>query len=377
VAPRNDDFENAQPIEAGPRVEGTITGSTRERGEPVHARRSLASHSVWYRFRPQRRGTVTVSTCPVSFDSVIAIYTGRSLRSTRLVDHDDNSCYRGDGRGSLLRFTGHPGRTYRIAVAGTVPRGEFRLKVALWPAPQNDDFVDAIPITLGSSISATNQYALRELGEPGHGSRTVWFRFAVTAAREVRLQACNGSSPFIAVYTGRRVDRLTRVAAIDDCLVQFRARRGVMYRVALFESGYKPGRFRLRARIVRPPANDDFANAPPVAAGTVMSGTLRGASREDGEPVNAYLGQPQPFTVWYRLTIAEPAAVAHVGRCPGETVVLGVYTGDQVDRLSLVGYALCDGGEVALEPGSYSIQLQSYVDAIDFKFTARAKPRRQ
>jgi hypothetical protein len=272
--------------------------------------------------------------------------------------------------GSLTRFTARRGRTYRIVVAGVAAAGNFRLKVALWPAPPNDDFIDAIPITLGSSVPGMNQYGSRELGEPRHGSRTVWFRFRVASAGEVRLRSCNGSTPFIAVYMGSRVNRLTQVVASDDCLAQFRARPKRIYRVAAFESGYNPGRFRLSAQTVTPPANDDFADATPIAPGTVVSGTLRGASREDGEPVNPYLNQKEPFTVWYRLSVAQPATVAYMRRCRAAST-LAVYTGQQLARLSLVGYALCSN-ELDLEPGSYSIQFQSYAENVDFRFTAHA-----
>ena len=373
AAPPNDDFDNAQPIQIGPKVQGSVRGATKERGEPIHARRSLARHSVWYRFRTRQKVTVTLSTCAGNFDSVIAVYSGASLRSLRVVDYDDNSCYSG-GR-SLVRFTAHRGRTYRIAVAGIAATGKFRLKVALWPAPRNDDFIDAIPITLGSPISGTNEYGSRELGEPGHylggtASRTVWYRLRVATGRYVRLQTCNGNEPNIAVYTGGRVDRLKRVAAIDNCVAQFRARPNVTYRVVVFESGLDPDRFRLLARTVTPPANDDFANATPLEPGMVVSGTTRNSIRQPGDPVNPVTNQPDPFTVWYRLTAATPTTVAP--SCRASSPVVAVYTGDRLDGLTLVGHIWC-GGQMALAPGSYRIQFQG-IGEVDFRLTSQATP---
>ena len=111
------------------------------------------------------------------------------------------------------------------------------------------------------------------------GTHSVWFRISVAAARTVRLDACNGSRPDIGVFTGGRVNRLTRVPTGSFCLVQFAARPGVIYRLALETSGGEySGGFRLTARTARPPANDNFADAIPITLGTTTSGTTRDAS---------------------------------------------------------------------------------------------------
>ena len=126
AAPANDDFQRAAPLRVGDAIRGTVEGATRQRREPQHAR-LRAGRSVWYRFRAQRRLALRLNTRRTDFDSVIAVYTGRSLPSLRAVDFNDNGC--GPTGGSRVTVTTHRGQTYRIAVAGATARGRFRLQL--------------------------------------------------------------------------------------------------------------------------------------------------------------------------------------------------------------------------------------------------------
>ena len=256
AAPVNDDFGDAIAVRVGSSVKGNVNGATRQRREPQHAE-SLARRSVWYRFHARRRATVVLGTCKSTFDSVVAVYSGRRLASLRVVDFNNDGCG-SIGAGSRVSFTARRGRTYRIAVAGFNPHGRFTLTVRKINAPPNDDFVDAVPITLGSTISGTTRNATRELHEPRHGDETadltVWFRMTVATARRVELNTCgSGFDTVLAVYTGRRVDGLTPVVSNDDSCglssrVRFDAVPGVTYRIAVAEfGGHESGGFRLSA----------------------------------------------------------------------------------------------------------------------------------
>jgi hypothetical protein len=123
---------------------------------------------------------------------VVAVYTGRSLGGLRVVDFNNDGC-RGGG-GSRVTFTARRGRTYRIAVAGFAAAGRFRMLVRAVPTPPNDDFLDAAPIRLGTSVGGTTENATRELGEPRHDGKsadqTVWFRLRVDAPATVALDTC-------------------------------------------------------------------------------------------------------------------------------------------------------------------------------------------
>jgi hypothetical protein len=245
AAPRNDDFADAVSLRLGKDVKGNINGATAQRGEPRHAS-SLANRSVWYRFRSKRKVTVLLGTCNASFDSIIAVYSGRRLSGLREVDFNNDGC--GSGGGSRVSFTARRGVTYRIAVVGFAASGRFTLTVDRIFTPPNDDFADAVGITLGTALSASTRGATRELREPGHSDNaphTIWFKMSVTAAGDVRLRACNGSTPALTVYTGSSVSRLTRVEA-GGCEVTFSATPGTTYRIVAEDFG-TGGSFRLES----------------------------------------------------------------------------------------------------------------------------------
>jgi hypothetical protein len=167
---------------------------------------------------------------------VLAVYTGRKLRSLKRVEFNNDAC----GDGSRVTFTARPGRTYRIAVAGFASSGQFTLKAKKVDVPPNDDFVDAVPLELGARIVATTRGATRELGEPEHAAgaaHTVWFRLTVQAAGTIKFDACNGSRPSLTIYTGRRVDALRRVAGGFGCTHRFDAEAGRTYRIVAENSG--------------------------------------------------------------------------------------------------------------------------------------------
>ena len=249
AAPSNDDFGDAKSLRVGETVKGNVNGATGQRGEPRHGN-TLANRSVWYKLRARTRTTVRLSTCTrTTFDTVLAVYTGRSLRGLRPIEFNNDGC----GSRSLVTFTARRGRTYRIAVAGFTPRGRFRLSARRVSVPPNDDFADAVPMTLGEAIGGTTRNATRELGEPSHqfnGARTVWFRFTVIAPTVVEVSTC-GASP--TVYTGSSVGSLTRVQPITGtgCTEQFAAQPGTTYRIVAESSG-SGGSYRFSTRAVTP-----------------------------------------------------------------------------------------------------------------------------
>jgi hypothetical protein len=249
AAPSNDDFGDARAVRLGADVKGTVNGATKQRGEPRHAG-SLASRSVWYRFRARRKESVLLGTCKADFDTVVAVYSGRRLASLREVDFNNDGC----GSGSRVSFTARRGRTYRIAVLGFVPRGRFTLTVSRIDTPPNDDFVDAVRIRVGETISGTSRNATRELREPAHQynhAHTVWFKLSVAAPTAVRVSNCsaNTADSHVTVYTGSRVSALTRVSELDDdCSPTFDAQPGVVYRIVVEDGDGAGGGVRLTAQ---------------------------------------------------------------------------------------------------------------------------------
>jgi hypothetical protein len=248
ASPRNDDFGDAGTLRVGRDVRGNVNGATKQRGEPRHAD-SLATRSVWYRLRSDRKVTVLLGTCSSNFDTVVAVYSGRRLAGLREVDFNNDGCGR-TGAGSRVSFTARRGVTYRIAVVGFAASGRFTLTVDRIFTPPNDDFVDAVRITPGTQLSASTRGATRELREPAHQENfphTIWFKLSVTTPAEIRLRTCNGSYPSMRVYTGSSVRSLTRVASNEGfCEVTFNATPGTTYRIVA-EDGGTGGGFRLES----------------------------------------------------------------------------------------------------------------------------------
>jgi hypothetical protein len=128
VVPANDAFAAATVLSgADGQVGGTTLYATKEPLEPAHTG-SLGGHSVWYRWTAPRRATVTFTTDGSAFDTLLAVYTGSSLSSLKLVGSNDDS--RLGGTTSLVRFKAPAGTTYWIAVDGK--NGAFGSLVLDW-----------------------------------------------------------------------------------------------------------------------------------------------------------------------------------------------------------------------------------------------------
>lgn len=271
AAPANDDFSRATTIPRLPALKkGSVAGATRERSEPDHARVS-GRQTVWYRFRARGNGSVSLTTCSATFDTVIAVYSGSAIRRLRTVASNDNSCP--NNKGSALEFAAERDGIYSIAVAvrrrAAVGRGTFELVAVALGRPPSDSFRRALTVRLGQRrIIATNRATI-EPGEPDHADlagplHSVWFRLATSRTRRVTIDTfASGYDTVLAVYRGRTVGSLREVVSNDDVprraadtgehaqarkktyasKVTFVAKRGVTYSIALdgFEGASGPG----------------------------------------------------------------------------------------------------------------------------------------
>lgn len=116
-APPNDDFAQAAILSG---VSGSTGGSTirstRESGEPEHAGVS-GGKSVWWRWTSPGNGIVKINTFGSNYDTVLAAYTGDSIRTlTEVASNDDDAA--GVSYQSEITFEATSGQTYFIAVDG-------------------------------------------------------------------------------------------------------------------------------------------------------------------------------------------------------------------------------------------------------------------
>ena len=145
--------------------------------------------------------------------------------------------------------------------------------------PSNDSFASPTPITLGTTVQATNVEATKESGEPNHagnaGGHSVWFSWTAPRTETVGLSTpCGilgqGFVPLVAVYTGSAVNALTPVANnatipagscgpfTEQSEVEFEAQSGVEYRIAV--DGKNGGSAAFELKLAGAPAT---TNSPP------------------------------------------------------------------------------------------------------------------
>jgi C1A family cysteine protease len=216
--------------------------------------------------------------------------------------------------------------------------------------PPNDAFANRIPLS-GISISATgtNSNASAEGGEPPHygtgaASRSVWWTWTAPTNGLVVI-ATTGSDfdTLLGVYTGSTVDALTLMANDDDSgggsasRVSFSAVAGTIYQIAVDGLGGAEGQIALALAQTAGagPANDAFANRIALSGTTAAgSGANQAATAEPGEPAHA--GYAASCSVWWTWTA--PAAGQVIVDTIGSDfdTLLGVYTGNAVNALTLV-----------------------------------------
>lgn len=230
--------------------------------------------------------------------------------------------------------------------------------------PANDDFANAQVLSgpLPLTVSGTTVGATREAGEPTPPESTpsghsIWFTWEAPSTEYVSVDTC-GSEPrtILSVYTGTTVGELTEVASnwysyAPDCVsggseVTFTAHAGTTYSVSVDGDGFEApsdpsstGEGPIELELSHPPrpANDDFANAEPIAAGELSFPIDNwGATKESGEP--DHRGNRGGASVWFDWT-APRTGGAIFGACDlplGKEAVVAVYTGSAVSALTPV-----------------------------------------
>ena len=153
--PFNDDFADAAIV---PPLGGVYLVNNKlatvQPGEPLHARVSSRSGSVWWRWMPARSGSAVVDTAGSGFDTILSVYTSGDLSSLLEVVSSDDT---GVELQSFVEFDAVAGMTYSIAVAGfsSSDVGTIRLRI------ESDGGQDLSPPVLSirsplSGITITN-----------------------------------------------------------------------------------------------------------------------------------------------------------------------------------------------------------------------------
>jgi len=214
-------------------------------------------------------------------------------------------------------------------------------------APANDNFASAQTLLGGfTSVVGNNQNATKQTGEPNHagnaGGHSLWYQWTALNTQPVTIDTIGSSfNTLLAVYTGSSLTALTPVASNDDIgsptnlqsQVTFNATAGVVYDIAV--DGFNGDTGSVVLTLNQTIQNDNFAFLTFVGGvGGSIRGSNLGATKEAGEPNHA--GNPGGASIWYGWT-APISGVATFDTL-GSTfnTLLGVYTGNSVNALTLV-----------------------------------------
>ncbi|BET66290.1 hypothetical protein ASA1KI_12080 [Opitutales bacterium ASA1] len=243
------------------------------------------------------------------------------------------------------------GETLPVTLQATAPgktSAQLSFDYVLRGRPGNDMFADRTVISgPHGRWSATNRGASREAAEPVHAGRpggpSVWWSWTAPADTTVTLDTlATNFDTLLAVYTGTDLGTLVPVASNDNdpehwrpfggSRLTFTAERDKVYQIAVDGALGATGEFRLTLRSTIPPANDDFADAIAIFGEDItVSGTILGATKEDGEPNPPFGGGPH--SVWWKWTAPTSGTATVSSLAPEFGSDVEVYVGESVVAL--------------------------------------------
>ncbi|HEV3410129.1 MAG TPA: right-handed parallel beta-helix repeat-containing protein, partial [Chthoniobacterales bacterium] len=224
----------------------------------------------------------------------------------------------------------------------------YRLAPAVHLPPPNDRFSNASTISGQNGMTAgSNVAASKEAGEPNHagnaGGASVWFRWvAPINANATFFTAGSSFDTLLGVYTGASVNALTLIAQNDNVSgsdptsrTTFSAIAGTTYYIAVDGANLSQGNIHLSWSLIIPPPNDNFASAQVISGDSgSVSGDNSLASKEPGEPNHA--GNAGGHSLWYSWTAPSSGSVTFRTNGSSFDTIMGVYTGNAVNSLTLI-----------------------------------------
>jgi hypothetical protein len=338
----NDFIEFSQPL-AGRIATATVAARhlSRQAGEAGPRVQYGYGCTAWYAWTAPGSGPTIIDTIgSTSWDTGLEVYTGPAdVSALTLVDASDDAV---DNAGRV-RFDAVAGTTYRIRVEGyycfSTTLDQIRVNVLL--RPQNDDFVDATPVSGWSTIVAASSLgATAEDGEPDHAtaptSASVWYDWTPTQTGPATLTLFGSNfDTALGVYAGASLDSLSQLGISDDSgstqqsILTLDVVAGSTYHVAV--DGYlgATGTFSLNFNTA--PPNDLRGDAIALSGGRPrITGFNTNATTEPGEPTHA---GSLAHSIWYTWTALSsgPVDVDTFGT-PFDTT-LAVYTGPTIGTL--------------------------------------------
>ena len=198
-APSNDDFDHPTTVTAFPFDDVLdVQDATAAEDDPTSCSSSRGA-SVWYAVTVPERSRISFDTSGSTYQPFLSVFTG--------------------SRGSLVAvtcgfspgsFRALPGETYHVMVqpgGGSVSE-ELRIRFVAAPAPPNDDFDHALPVTiLPFANSADTSGATTDPDDPSCGGNAASIWYTLTVTEPALIKANTGDADYratVSVYTGTR-----------------------------------------------------------------------------------------------------------------------------------------------------------------------------
>ena len=352
-APTNDTFNKRSLISGrSASLTGTITGSSSELGEPMHALLPPPQKSIWWKWQAPVDGTLLVEALGENFTAVPKVYAGFEVND--LIEIDSTSQVTG-----TLKIEVKQGVEYAIVVAAYGnSKGEVALSLDLSSSdiqtgPSNDAFENAFILTGSSTTtSGTNYLATGQFGEPLHAEsasplNSAWWQWTPASSALTTISTDgSGFDTTLAIYTGDQVTDLERIASNDDhenartSQVEFLPTAGRKYLIAVDGFEHSTGEIKLSLNQelggLTAPANDEIKNAVPIPAlNYSVSGSNLYATGSENEMIYPSSAHPLASS-WWTWTASKNQQVIFDTIGSSFDTTLAVYRSNSPDELSLI-----------------------------------------
>jgi hypothetical protein len=289
---------------------------------------SATSRDVWFRYRPLTGGTVVVTSCGSTFNTVISTRVGACNGAQNTCNDNTNTCTT-NASASRVQFVAAAGQLYYIRLAGfNGATGEYAINVTGGggQAPAANDNCSAraaLPLgatpfsTIDTNTDGPVHNACNFAGD-NQISNDIWYTFTAPATGTLSINACGADfNTKMAVYNASGCTNYeSRLLACndtgscgDDASVSLQVTQGVNYTVRVGGANGSSGAGVLNVAVNVPPTcswqNDgcfaDFNNDGGIDGDDVIGffaawdannacGDVNADSGTDGDDVIAFFG---------------------------------------------------------------------------------------
>ena len=343
--PQNDSFERRDTLSLQVSSSASNSEATGDPNDPLLTP-SQSKQTLWWSWTATHSGTFAIETIGTPFDHLVALFEGNRLDSLIPLDFAIGFQCCDSAR---LVFEAIAGEEYSVMVDGiNGGRGQASLIINPVVIPSNDNFSRRTVLAgLPMEVSSSNKDATREKNEviviPEQASHSVWWEWtAPLSGNVVMISEGTDFAHVMAVLSGSTVTNLSLIASNTGpscCLpgrMPFTVVAGAKYVILVDGLQHAMGNVHFTLTEVNPPENDNFTSAPQLSGSElVLVGRNVDASLERYEPRNS--PDAAGRSIWWVWTASADGALAITTEGSDFDAVVGVYQGDTIDTLFVIG----------------------------------------